>query len=173
MRYIDADLLRKEIERIMSRAMNEEGQDVCNYILSIIDSSQKYSLPEWEEHREATNNLAMVWNDAATPWLDWRGHRISVCSLEKLPGFDSLQQEQPCDTCTNDKGCVTCKDGELWEGKEQPSEDLKGKIREWVNLMVGASFPEQDGDYISEEDYRSVIRQTALHFYELGKQSKK
>lgn len=32
--------------------------------------------------------------------------------------IDSLQQEQPCDTCTNDKGCVTCKDGELWEGKE-------------------------------------------------------
>lgn len=39
--------------------------------------------------------------------------------------IDSLQQEQPCDTCTNDKGCVTCKDGELWEGKEQPSEELE------------------------------------------------
>ena len=37
--------------------------------------------------------------------------------------IDSLQQEQPCDTCTNDKGCVTCKDGELWEGKKQSSED--------------------------------------------------
>ena len=118
-KYIDAELLRKEIKRIMSRAMNEEGQDVCNYILSIIDSSQKYSLPEWEEHPEATNNIAMVWNTAVTPWLDWGGHRISVRSLEKLPGFDSLQQEQSCDTCTNDKGCVTCKDGELWEGKEQ------------------------------------------------------
>ena len=64
-----------------------------------------------------------------------------------LSFIDSLQQEQPC-------------------------EELKGEIREWVNLMVGASFPEQDGDYISEEDYRSVIRQTALHFYELGKNSK-
>ena len=56
--------------------------------------------------------------------------------------------------------------------QEQPCEELKGKIREWVNLMVGASFPEQDGDFISEEDYRSVIRQTALHFYELGKGGK-
>ncbi|MBO4718998.1 MAG: hypothetical protein J5658_03890 [Prevotella sp.] len=94
MKYIDADRLKAEIKRIMSRAMNEEGQDVCNYILSIIDSSQKYSLPEWKEHPEATNNIAMVWNAAVTPWLDWRGHRISVRSLEKLPGFDSLQQEQ-------------------------------------------------------------------------------
>lgn len=52
--------------------------------------------------------------------------------------------------------------------REQQEVDLKKETKEWVNLMVGASFPEQDGDFISEEDYRSVIRQTALHFYELG-----
>lgn len=52
--------------------------------------------------------------------------------------------------------------------QELPEVDLKKEIKEWVDLMVGASFPEQDGDYISEEDYRSVIRQTALHFYERG-----
>ena len=45
-----------------------------------------------------------------------------------LPFIDSLQQEQPCDTCTNDKGCVTCKDGELWEGKEQLWEDLEEEM---------------------------------------------
>lgn len=101
------------------------------------------------------------------------GQTFCINTLEWVQKqIDSLQQEQPCDTCTNDKGCVTCKDGELWEGKEQPCEELKGKIREWVNLMVGASFPEQDGDFISEEDYRSVIRQTARHFYELGKGGK-
>lgn len=52
--------------------------------------------------------------------------------------------------------------------QEQPDVDLKEEKKEWVNLMVGASFPEQDGGFISEEDYRSVIRQTARHFYELG-----
>lgn len=46
----------------------------------------------------------------------------------------------------------------------QPEIDLKKEIKEWTDLMVGASFPEQDGDFISEEDYRSVIRQTAIHF---------
>lgn len=34
--------------------------------------------------------------------------------------------------------------------------------------MVGATFPEQDGDFISEEDYRSVIRKTAIHFIEIN-----
>ena len=42
-----------------------------------------------------------------------------------VPKGEYIKQEQPCDTCTNDKGCVTCKDGELWEGKKQPSEDLE------------------------------------------------
>lgn len=46
--------------------------------------------------------------------------------------IDSLQQEQSCDTCTNDKGCVTCKDGELWKGKEQPSEDLEEEIKRYI-----------------------------------------
>lgn len=47
-----------------------------------------------------------------------RGRLRAINNVKEL--IDSLQQEQSCDTCTNDKGCVTCKDGELWEGKEQP-----------------------------------------------------
>ena len=57
------------------------------------------------------------------------------------------------------------------EAEEQHEVNLKKGIKEWTDLMVGASFPEQDGDFISEEDYRSVIRQTAIHF--LGLNSKK
>lgn len=57
--------------------------------------------------------------------------------------------------------------------QEQLDVDLKKEVKEWVDLMVGASFPERDGDYISEEDYRSVIRQTACHFYELGLKARK
>lgn len=71
----------------------------------------------------------------------------------------SLQQEQSCDTCTNDKGCVTCKDGELWEGKEQPSEDLEGEIDAWYNTKGIPVSPD-------------ALKDTARHFYELGKQSK-
>lgn len=82
--------------------------------------------------------------------------------------IDSLQQEQSCDTCTNDKGCVTCKDGELWEGKEQPSEDLEKEVEwEWVHRE------KQEVDLIecAEMDKDEFVR-FARHFYELGKQSK-
>lgn len=54
------------------------------------------------------------------------------------------------------------------EQQEQPEVDLKKEIKEWTNLMVWSSFPEQDGGFISEEDYRSVIRQTAIHFLSLN-----
>ena len=103
---------------------------------------------------------------------------------ELLDIIDSLQQGQPeqpiksyDEAYLNEK---IAKASKTWEGVdvdkymaeirgyERPEVDLKKEIKEWVDLMVGASFPEQDGDYISEEDYRSVIRQTALHFYELG-----
>lgn len=102
--------------------------------------------------------------------------------------IDSLQQEQPeqltkgyNEAYLNEK---IAKASKTWEGVdvdkyiaeirgyERPEVDLKKEIKEWVDLMVGASFPEQDGDFISEEDYRSVIRQTACHFYELGLKSK-
>lgn len=52
--------------------------------------------------------------------------------------------------------------------QQEPEVDLKKEIKEWTDLMVGASFPGQDGDFISEEDYRSVIRQTAIHFLGLN-----
>lgn len=117
--------------------MNKEGQDVCNYILSIIDSSQKYSLPEWEEHPEATNNIAMVWNTAATPWLDWRGHRISVRSLEKLPGFDSLLQEQTLTDCN-----------EL----QEPEVDLDSKVTfDCISKRVTMTVQELINYYIDRE----------------------
>jgi len=67
-------------------------------------------------------------------WDEYDGKELSernegaIEAIDRIESFiDSLQQEQPCNTCTNDKGCVTCKDGELWEGKEQPSEDLEAE----------------------------------------------
>lgn len=87
--------IKAEIERISSRAMNEEGQDICEYLLSFLST---------------------------------------------------LESEKPM----------------------IQDEDFRREMREWVELMVAASFPEQDNDFISEEDYRSVIKQTARHFAQWG-----
>lgn len=81
-----------------------------------------------------------------------------------IPFIDSLQQEQPCDTCTNDKGCVTCKDGELWEGK--PEVDLEKEIKTWIPAHIVG------GDEAPWKELKGVVIQwsevVARHFYILG-----
>ena len=81
--------------------------------------------------------------------------------------IDSLQQEQPCDTCTNDKGCVTCKDGELWEGKEQPCEELEAEIERVLEDLSFRATINSGGFTTTVLDYPKI----AKHFYELGKGS--
>lgn len=109
-KYIDADLLRKEIEK-RHRYQSEQYHDTkpdgrpndgwaeslaimgeLEDILSLIDSLQQeqdiivINKKDWEAQEQFRKN-----KDFGKP----------------------LQQEQPCDTCTNDKGCVTCKDGDM------------------------------------------------------------
>lgn len=82
---------------------------------------------------------------------------IAVC-LDILASIDSLRQEQSCDTCTNDKGCVTCKDGELWEGKEQPSEDLKKAARDYTDgsdWQLGENLEHIDAAFIAGAEWQA------------------
>lgn len=98
--------------------------------------------------------------------IERRKGYISVTHFaeELLSFLDSLQQEQPCDTCTNDKGCVTCKDGELWEGKEQPCEDLEEEIAVAIYEIDGTGKTH----LVKEEELYDFAR----HLYELGKKGK-
>lgn len=96
-------------------------------------------------------------------------------SKNPIPFLDSLQQEPSCDTCTNDKGCVTCKDGELWEGKEQPTDDLEDLNAE-IEMEWG-SFNKHLAEYDGESEKvvwlnKYSFEDIARHFYELGKNSK-
>jgi len=49
--------------------------------------------------------------------------------------------------------------------------DFKIEERKWVHDAVDNIFPE-DGDFMSEVDFRKILKDTARHFYELGKNSK-
>ena len=113
-KYIDADLLRKEIESLKSL------EYPCD------NSEQNFG-------------------------FEYALDRLS-------DSLDSLQQEQSCDTCTNDKGCVTCEDGELWEGKEQPCEGLNDEIKKFI----------EEYGYERGND-KLLIAIVARHFFELGK----
>ena len=44
----------------------------------------------------------------------------------------------------------------------------KNEREVWVENTISDTFPQQDGDFISEEDYRNILRRTANHFYMRG-----
>lgn len=150
-KYIDAELLRKEIERHLERATAEQDK---------FPDMPKYRWYLREGKKELCTDL-----------LDYM---YDVLGVEE-PITDSLQQEPSCDTCTNDKGCVTCKDGELWEGKEQQEvdlEDLNAEIE-----MQWNSFNKHLAEYGGESEevvwlnWNSFV-DIANYFYKLGKTSK-
>lgn len=122
-KYIDAELLKKEINKHYDDYRAKFHQNGERYYLGLIDGI------------EMTKRI-----------------------------IDSLQQEQPCDTCTNDKGCVTCKDGELWEGK--PEVDLEKEIKTWIPAHIVG------GDEAPWKELKDVVIQwaevVARHFYILG-----
>lgn len=53
----------------------------------------------------------------------------------------------------------------------QPDVDFKIEERKWVHDAVDNIFPE-DGDFMSEVDFRKILKDTAHHFYELGLKAK-
>ena len=56
--------------------------------------------------------------------------------------------------------------------QEQPEVNFKIEERKWVHDAVDNIFPE-DGDFMSEVDFRKILKDTAHHFYELGKKDMK
>lgn len=158
-KYIDADRLKAEIESLKSLEYpcdNSEQNFGFEYALDRLSDSLD-SLQQEQSDAEALKRE--WWNKG---YYEGRKNAHIPAKELGLPKAWDFQQEQSCDTCTNDKGCVTCKDGELWEGKEQPSEDLKAEeeIEKYMDIRGLIWY-----DDINLSDF-------ARHFYELGRQSK-
>ena len=61
------------------------------------------------------------WEETRDPYLDGKADALDLL----LSFIESLEQKSQCDGCVNDKGCVTCVDGNMKETvesleKEQP-----------------------------------------------------
>lgn len=153
MKYIDAEKLKVELDR-QKIGYNIDGKhnaeyDTCAKILRIIDSFQ-------QEQPKKTLTFDGFVDKVGTWFANLRLNKFrKTFNGEIFPATQLIQEYdlfvQELSKTYSDK-------------QERPMVDLEKEIKEWVDLMVGASFPEQDGDFISEEDYRSVIRQTAIHF---------
>ena len=56
--------------------------------------------------------------------------------------------------------------------QEQPEADFKIEEQKWIHDAVDNVFPE-DGDFMSEVDFRKILKDTARHFYTFGKNTRK
>ena len=94
--------------------------------------------------------------------------------------IDSLQKEEPIQTNTLTHGIGEKSFGEEVlerfreerDEQEQPETDFKIEERKWIHDAVDNVFPE-DGDFMSEVDFRKILKDTARHFYTFGKNTRK
>ena len=56
MALIDKETICAEIERIMSRAMDKEGQDICEYILEFLDTLPEQPVTDCHDLEEEIDN---------------------------------------------------------------------------------------------------------------------
>jgi hypothetical protein len=86
----------------------------------------------------------------------------------RLPDAD---KEHPTDIELRDLGMYMALEGLIDDldslQQEQPEVDFKIEERKWVHDAVDNIFPE-DGDFMSEVDFRKILKDTVRHFYELG-----
>ena len=91
----------------------------------------------------------------------------------RLPDAD---KEHPTDIELRDLGMYMALEGLIDDldslQQEQQEVDFKIEERKWVHDAVDNIFPE-DGDFMSEVDFRKIIKDTARHFYKLGLNARK
>lgn len=172
--YKDAlERARKELKQ----DLHESGVWAIQRIFPELRESEDERIRKWLI-TSVKDNMADCWFDGDTitremvlAWLDTLPNE----SEQPTKGYDEVYlNEKIAKASKSWEGVDVDKFMDEIRGREPVTDcnDLKKHTKEWVELMVGASFPEQDGDLISEEDYRSVIKQTARHFYELGRAAK-
>lgn len=107
-----------------------------------------------------------------------------ACILELqnvLTCIDSLQKE-PCDECTNRKGCITCENGELKEtelshsevtkisDQEKPVSDVKTRVKEIFDSCEKIDISDVEKNRVAFGLLELEV--FAKIFYEMGKQQK-
>lgn len=158
MKYIDAEKLYKQVDERMAhfaKAEKEAEPDtedlsifyegkkkMCSELLDIISSLQQ------EKQMPDSTQLIEEWENTKSmlEGKDFRNDSWRLAYNAFLEGFTV--------------GCAQ-------KEQEQPDVNFKVKERKWVHDAVDSAFPE-DGDFMSEVDFRKIIKDTARHFYELG-----
>lgn len=93
--------------------------------------------------------------------------REDECS--SILDFIDSMQENPCDGCTNRKGCVTCENGELRETmQEEPVSDVKTRVKEIFDSCEKIDISDFEKNRVAFGLLE--LEGFAKIFYEMGKQ---
>jgi hypothetical protein len=193
MKYIDAEELKVELDR-QKIGYNIDGKhnaeyDTCVKVLRIIDSLMQEQ-PDKESLNESQQEFVNIVTERMLkegPIPTLKGKQKAefekefnrfkqITGMINFPAHMEIYKKVilwfmawGADNLPN-LNKVTDPDG-LDSQQEQPEVDFKIEERKWVHDAVDNIFPE-DGDFMSEVDFRKILKDTARHFYELGKNSK-
>lgn len=140
------ELIRNEIERCITIFGDCEAKcTTCTNDNWSEDDEKMYKSALWHISNSTTNGKSQESETEVTNWLRHIKERLSEHRVDK------------CTTCTNDKGCVTCENGEQWEGKAVDNTksdnsqkniecDLEDDYSDFMGLNRGAFCHQYKGD---------------------------
>ena len=192
MKYIDADLLRKNIDNwkeAMADAVGEYSDGVrfaLEHFTFVLDSLQQEQLPGIEEHGVPGKDFIPVeWVDACEKYGKWKivqqeqpkpsGYDKALLEVKRmvdklydeasigLNEYDSGLYNGIAETCMKLRGFIKAR----LDSDGQPEVDLEKEIKEYLEKLGGGHGGFVDN--LIDDDLISLSH----HFYELGLEARK
>lgn len=153
-RYIDAEKLKAEIERLKykypSWQLKLAMDDLCDFITSL-----QQEQPELSGY------------DKALLEVKSKVDKIYEETSIGLNEYDSGLYNGIAETCMKLRGFIKARLG----FDEQPEVDLDNEISRFIRTYFNK--PDYEEDFIAEVDWEKSMKECARHFYELGKTASK
>jgi len=165
---------------IYNRLIQVHGENSnVDYMLTFkrkIDSLQDGQVAKIRAEIESQITLIDTWNsESVTAQAIKRKMEYLLRFIDSLPDEPKEshflnaakeiieEQERSCQTCTNDKGGVTCVNGNMWEGEPVTEKvDLEKEVDAYI-----------ENERYFPDDERDIVMEIARKFYELGRKAKK
>lgn len=197
MKYIDTGLLKSKLKDIATEFKTgnyylDNTEQAVGYENALIDFEQIIDSLQQDDTQVNKMLCSQIWweeqgwimipPDATIEGIDSLLKQVRKKLQQKQPKVDLVAElKHHLATTPKEQLEKEWKELEPWSNigptvqeflyGKQPNVDYKIEERKWVHDAVDNIFPE-DGDFMSEVDFRKILKDTARHFYELGLKSK-
>lgn len=197
MKYIDTGLLKSKLKDVTTEFKTgnyylDNSEQAVGYENALIDFEQIIDSLQQDDTQVNKMLCSQIWweeqgwimipPDATIEGIDSLLKQVRKKLQQKQPKVDLVAElKHHLATTPKEQLEKEWKELEPWNNigptvreflyGKQPNVDYKIEERKWVHDAVDNIFPE-DGDFMSEVDFRKILKDTARHFYELGLKSK-